>query len=95
MNNKNRTLRSGPVAGDFQDIRIREVPSELVRRLKSVIALRGQTLCEWFMIEAAKTANNGYDKPWATLHYIPKDKKKNSPRIEAAVSEMKRKGAKK
>lgn len=56
MDNANRTMNSGPVPNYFQDVRIRSVPSKLVRRLKSVLALRGQTLTEWFMLVAAESA---------------------------------------
>ena len=49
---------SGPQAkAPTQDIRIRSMPTQLVYRLKSVLALRGQTLGDWFLIEAAKTAD--------------------------------------
>jgi hypothetical protein len=49
---------SGPQAkAPTQDIRIRSMPTQLVYRLKSVLALRGQTLGDWFLIVAAKTAD--------------------------------------
>jgi len=44
---------------DMQDVRIRTVPVKLVRRLKSVLARRGESLVDWFLIEAAKTASEG------------------------------------
>lgn len=43
-------------ATDFQDVRIREVPVPLARRWKSALAARGLTVAEWFMVEAARTA---------------------------------------
>jgi hypothetical protein len=45
------------VKKDMQDIRIRGVPVELVRRLKSVLAAQGMTLKDWFMGAAALTAD--------------------------------------
>jgi hypothetical protein len=41
---------------EVQDVRIRDVPVELVRRLKSVLAARGETLGEWFLMAAARDA---------------------------------------
>lgn len=38
---------------DTQDIRIRSVPVSVARRLKSVLAARGLTLAEWFMVASA------------------------------------------
>jgi hypothetical protein len=53
-----RKKMSGPQAkAPTQDIRIRSMPTQLVYRLKSVLALRGQTLGDWFLIVAAKTAD--------------------------------------
>jgi hypothetical protein len=43
-------------ATEFQDVRIREVPVPLARRFKSALAARGITVAEWFLIEAARTA---------------------------------------
>ena len=44
---------------DMQDVRIRTVPVKLVRRLKSVLAGRGESLIDWFLVQAAKTADEG------------------------------------
>jgi hypothetical protein len=43
--------------GEFQDIRIRSVPVQLVRRLKAVLTIQGMTLQDWFMGAAALTAD--------------------------------------
>ena len=40
----------------FTNVNIRNLSRPLVRRLKSVLALRGQTLTEWFTLVAAETA---------------------------------------
>jgi hypothetical protein len=42
---------------EFQDIRIRGVPTELVRRFRSVLVAQGLTMLEWFMETAAATAD--------------------------------------
>ena len=42
---------------DMQDVRIRNVPVKLVRRLRSVLVARGMSLIDWFILEAAKTAD--------------------------------------
>ena len=44
------------MSGQVQAIRIRSVPVELVRRLKSALASRGETLGEWFLMAAARDA---------------------------------------
>jgi hypothetical protein len=44
---------------DMQDVRIRTVPRKLVNRLKAVLAIRDQSMVEWFQQEAAKTADEG------------------------------------
>ena len=38
----------------FQDVRIRNVPQPLVRRLKAILMVEDMTLAEWFVIVAAK-----------------------------------------
>jgi hypothetical protein len=43
---------------DMQDMRIRSVPKKLVYRLKAAIASQGWNLAEWFIIAAAKTADD-------------------------------------
>ena len=62
MKNGKRTLKSGPRAGTMQDVRIRSVPSVLVRRLKAILYKRNSTLSEWFLLVAAETANKGDKK---------------------------------
>ena len=52
--NGNRTKNSGPTPRQFQDVRITGVNSTMVRRLKSVLVVRNQTLGEWFLIVAAR-----------------------------------------
>lgn len=46
----------------LQDIRIRNVPQEMARRLKAALTRDGTTLAEWFMLAAARTAD-AYEKP--------------------------------
>lgn len=55
--NANRTMRSGPRPGKFQQVRIRNVSSKLMRRLKAVLAKRGETVGSWFLLVASRTAN--------------------------------------
>ncbi len=43
--------------GEFQDVNIRHIPVGWVRQLRSVLAGRGQTMRDWFIIEAARTAS--------------------------------------
>ena len=38
----------------LQDVRIRNVPEPMVRRLKSILMAQNLTLAEWFLIVAAK-----------------------------------------
>jgi hypothetical protein len=47
---------------EFQDIRIREVPTDLARRFRSALVADGYTLNEWFILEAAKTARIHEDR---------------------------------
>lgn len=42
---------------ELQDVRIRGVSVILVRRLKAVLAGRGQTMIEWFTQSAAQEAD--------------------------------------
>ena len=40
----------------LQDVRIRSVPVPLVRRLKAAMAARGVQFAEWFLLMAARYA---------------------------------------
>ena len=43
-------------SGKFQEVRIVQVPTVLVRRLKATLIERNMTLSEWFLEAAAQTA---------------------------------------
>ena len=43
--------------GEFQDLVIRAAPTALVRRLRDVLRERDMNILDWFLIVAAKTAD--------------------------------------
>jgi hypothetical protein len=45
-----------PPKGQFQDVRIRAMSVVLCRRLKAALTSRGETLGEWFILQASRTA---------------------------------------
>jgi hypothetical protein len=46
---------------DFQDVNIRHVPVGWVRQLRSVLAINGQSLKDWFITTSTDTISRGHD----------------------------------
>ena len=42
--------------GQFQDVRIRGMSVVLCRRLKTALTSRGETMADWFILQASRTA---------------------------------------
>jgi hypothetical protein len=47
----------------FQSVNIRGIPTRLVRKWRRAIDAKGLSMQEWFILHAAKTADDGKDKP--------------------------------
>ena len=47
-----------PKKSDMQAVLIREVPVKLVQRWRTAVARNGMTLSEWFLLAAARTADD-------------------------------------